>query len=177
MATPESGRDVRLVEHDPAWRALFWSERSRVLSAAGGLVVAVEHVGNTAVPGLPAKPVIDLAGGVRHLADAAIGAQLLAADGWESLGEHGVPSRRYLRRRADGAHSHHLHLVVWGGEAWQRYLLFRDRLRAEPRLAEEYATLKRELAARHPHDRAAYTRAKAPFVEAVLGVPPRKADA
>lgn len=177
MAERDASREVRLVEHDARWQARFWSERARLLCAAGGLVVAVEHVGSTAVPGLAAKPVIDIAGGVRHIADALLGARLLAADGWESLGEHGVPGRRFLRRWEGGAHSTHLHLVPWGGEAWQRYLRFRDRLRAEPELAREYAALKRELASLHAHDRAAYSLAKAPFVEAALGTLVGGADA
>ena len=156
---------VRLVAHDPAWAARFAEERARLRDALGALPAEIAHVGSTAVPGLVAKPILDLlvgrpAGNVAPYVDALVRA------GYVHRGEAGLPGRHYFRR--GDPRTHHLHLVEIDGPYWRDHLAFRDRLRADPALAAAYGALKTRLAARHADDRAAYTEAKAPFITAVL---------
>lgn len=161
---------VMLVPHSPDWPARFAAERERLLALFPGVLREVQHIGSTAVPGLPAKPIIDLMAGVDGMetADALI-APLLDA-GYVTSAEFNASlhDQRWLMRHADGRRTHHLHLVVYEGPLWQTRLRFRDALRAAPGLAERYAGLKARLAMRYPLDREAYTQAKGDFVREVL---------
>lgn len=158
---------VRLVAHDPAWPALFAAERARLAAALGpALPLAVEHIGSTAVPGLVAKPVLDLLGAYPPGADVRAYVAALVAAGWQHRGEQGIPGREFFRRGEPRAW--HLHLAVQGGTFWRDHLAFRDALRADPALRDAYAALKSDLAARHPRDREAYTDGKTAFVRRVV---------
>lgn len=160
---------VRLVPADPAWAGLFAAERERLLAAVNGLPLVVEHVGSTAVPGLAAKPILDLMGGCPAGGDLAPYVAALEVAGYRHRGEYGIPGRQYfVRDDAGGRRTHHLHLVEQGGAFWRAHLAFRDALRRSPDRAAAYAALKRALAARHPDDRAAYTDGKAAFVAETL---------
>ena len=156
------------------WRAEWPEDAAREAESlrrvAAGRLVAVEHIGSTAVPGLVAKPIVDLLGGVARLADADACIRAFAGLGYAYAPEHEreIPERRYFRRSTGVVRTHHLHVVVHGGDFWRRHVRFRDALRADPQLADAYATLKRDLAARCGDDHAAYTSGKASFVERVL---------
>lgn len=166
---------VELRAHDPRWPDIAAAEcASLAISLQPWLTAPVEHVGSTAVPGLIAKPVIDLMASVRDPGSAvsACGA-CLAAAGWHYVPpelDTGHSWRRFFvkpdasrRRRAA-----HLHVIAAGHPRWAQQLAFRDALRRDSELAERYADLKRTLAARHAGDREAYTRAKAEFVAGAL---------
>ena len=163
--------EVSLQPSDPRWPALFAAERDRLLSLAPRLparLVEIQHIGSTAVPGLPAKPVIDMLAGVESMAAAEALLAPLCANGYTTSAEFNASlnDRKWLMRWAGGHRTHHLHIAVHGGEVWAERLRFRDALRADPGLAARYAALKAELAAKHPHDREAYTDSKAAFVRA-----------
>lgn len=162
------GRDapVEIVEYDPAWPGLFVAERERIEPLLGG--AEIHHFGSTAVPGLAAKPVIDMIALVDDL-DAHIAA-LTTSGGYQFPRAFNatLAHRRFLCYPSATVRTHHLHLVDQTVEL-ERRLRFRDRLRADAALAEEYATLKRALAERHREDREAYTEAKAEFIRANLG--------
>ena len=159
-------KPVYVVPYVPCWPKLFEYERARVEAAVGRWVESVEHIGSTAVPGLDAKPIVDLMVGVRSLEDGARCARVLQGLGYEHRGEAGVPGRIFLRTLLPPVL--HLNLGVFGGEFWEKHLLFRDYLRMHPETAREYARLKHELARRFRHDREAYTEAKTSFVETVV---------
>ncbi|MFG6431641.1 GrpB family protein [Roseateles sp. LYH14W] len=164
--------EVLLVDADAGWPAQFDAVAQALREAFAGTACWVEHIGSTAVPGLCAKPVLDLLLGVTQLADIAPHREALAALGYRYRPEHEaqLPERRYFTRDAGPAQLRvHLHAVVRGSAFWRDQLAFRDALRADAALAARYAALKRELATRHAHDKAAYTEAKGPFVRAVLG--------
>ncbi|WP_144119564.1 GrpB family protein [Catellatospora sichuanensis] len=172
MHTPGARLDeIVIVPYDPRWPKLFEAQRARVAEVlAPVLVGAVEHIGSTAVPGLPAKPIIDMLARVTDHAAAGAVVTGLAALGWVAAPE---PSDGALRRWSycfpDVARrSHHLHVVEHVSDGWPTWLAFRDRLRADPAAASGYAALKAELAARDRHDRVAYRAGKAPFIEGVL---------
>jgi GrpB-like predicted nucleotidyltransferase (UPF0157 family) len=160
--------DVIVVPYDPAWPCRFDDEAAAIGRAFAGSGAVIEHIGSTAVPGLGAKPVIDIMVGVRSLEDAErrIGALEAVGYAYVSKYEAQLPERRYFRRPRVGPSACHLHCVVHGGVFWIRHLAFRDYLRAHPESADAYDALKRALAARV--GKAAYTDAKGPFIERIL---------
>ncbi len=157
------GRDapVEIADYDPAWATAFEVERKRLAPVLGR--VEVHHFGSTAVPGLAAKPVIDMIALVPDL-DALVGS-LVAEAGYQFPRAFNATlrHRRFLCFPSAAHRTHHLHLVD-DREELERRLRFRDRLRADPVLAREYVALKRSLAARFPEDREAYTDAKSQFI-------------
>lgn len=170
---------VRLSPYDPSWPALFARERDRLLSLFPQLL-AVEHIGSTAVPGLAAKPVIDLLAGVASMAAADALFDPLLVGGYTTSREFNASlhDRRWFMRAANGRRTHHLHVVVHAGPVWTDRLRFRDLLRASPALAQAYWQCKAELALRFRHDREAYTAAKGAYIASTLGTraetpPPR----
>jgi GrpB-like predicted nucleotidyltransferase (UPF0157 family) len=148
---------------------MFDAERAQLLDVVGEWVSGVEHIGSTSVPGLGAKPVIDILVGVRAFADAdehCIGP--ICGLGYEYISdfETVMPFRRYFRRLTDETtHSHYIHLVELGSDFWERHLLFRDYLRADPEQAREYGQLKRRLAPQFS-DVNDYADAKTDFIRA-----------
>lgn len=174
MASSVSGLDshaegaprelVILREHDPAWLTIGAQIVARLPPLLGERAVAVEHVGSTAVPGLLAKPIIDIAIGVAVKSPELI--SLLESDGWVYVGERPDDDGGTLLV-AETAPQHrtvHVHVVQHNGSEWRRYLAFREALRRDPELRAAYARLKSELAAAHPRDRGAYTEGKSEFV-------------
>ena len=162
---------VRLLASDPAWPRAFRVEAARLehaIDAAGLPPLAFEHIGSTAVPGLVAKPIIDmLAGHERGLDPRRWFATLLAA-GYEHRGPQGVPDRELFVLGPESRRTHYLNLVVLDGAFWRDHIAFRDRLRSDAGLRDQYAALKRQLAAAHPDDRAAYTSGKVGFVARIV---------
>ena len=162
--------EVRIVAHDSRWAAQFAAERNRLLDLLPGRFAAIEHIGSTAVSGFPAKPIIDILAGLSSISEADGLLEPLCAHGYETSAEFNATlgDRRWLMRHACGRRTHHLHLVVFGGEQWVRHLQFRDVLRADGDIATRYERLKQELAEQNRHDRDAYTHAKTAFISGVL---------
>ena len=157
---------VKIVPHTELWHQLFAEEEARLREAIGEQVVAIEHVGSTAICGLPAKPIIDIAAAVREAADAARCVRSLEDIGYEYRGEAGIAGRYYFVKGEP--RTHHLHMVEWGSEFWMNHLLFRDYLRMHKGVAAEYGRLKTDLAMKYEEDREAYTEGKSRFIEDVL---------
>jgi len=163
---------VLLVDYDPMWPLLYEDERGRILDAVGGLVLAVEHIGSTAIPGMVAKPIIDIMAGVEGSREADGCIDPLRALGYLDVtptpGGPEVDDWYYCLGK--GAHSvgYHLHLVRFGGRHWEDHILFRDYLRSNPEVADDYARLKRRLAPLYGLDRRSYTDGKTAFIEGVI---------
>ena len=158
---------VELVPYDSSWPSLFGQERAvleRVL--AKWLVGPVEHIGSTAVPGLIAKPVIDIMAAVESL-PAALPAIAAATEAGYAYYPYRPDVMHWFCKPSAALRTHHLHLVPFASELWNERLAFRDCLRSSPSTATEYAELKRHLAAQFEFDREGYTDAKAPFVQRV----------
>lgn len=141
-----------------------------MLSVLGPRALGIEHIGSTSVPGLAAKPVIDLLVGFRAYDDAVSAVPLLLSDGWELPPDINakIVNRRFLKRVKDGVRTHHAHLVEHGGPLWQEYVLFRDALREDPDVRDEYETLKRRLAEQFREQRDSYTASKGDFVARIV---------
>jgi GrpB-like predicted nucleotidyltransferase (UPF0157 family) len=162
--------EIKIVEYDPRWPGQFDQEAERLrASLPEGALTRVEHFGSTAVPGLAAKPVIDILVGVRSLAEA----RNTVVPALEPLGyafwyDNPRMDRLFFVRGLppNGPRTHHVHVIEDGSPDWER-LLFRDYLRAYPDERDRYARLKRDLAERHRDDREAYTEAKGAYVREV----------
>jgi len=157
------------VPYDPTWPARFEAERTAILEAIGEWVVGgIHHVGSTAVPGLEAKPVIDILAEVRDLEGSRACFEPLAQLGY-MYAPYLAEEMHWFCKPHPSRRTHHLHLVPIGSKRYANELAFRDRLRADPQIAAEYLALKRDLARRFGDDREAYTDAKSDFVRRVLG--------
>ena len=159
----KSDSHVELQEHDSAWAERFEEERIRLAGVFDGQVVGIEHIGSTAVPGLCAKPIVDVLVGLRtlELSDEQIAA--METLGYEYLGEFGRPGRLFFRK---APRTHHVHVVQHGGQHWERQLVFRDALRTDAEERQRYDAFKRRLAAEgHPRD--VYTELKTPFIREI----------
>jgi GrpB-like predicted nucleotidyltransferase (UPF0157 family) len=154
---------ISVVPYDPEWPRRFEAERARLERVLKPwLEGGIHHIGATSVPGLAAKPFIDMMAGVRDLDEARAAYEPLFAEGWEHTPHR--PGIAHHFSRADCG----LHLTEPGSDLWNERLAFRDALRADARLIAEYATLKRRLAEEHPDDIESYTAGKRPFVGRVL---------
>ena len=161
-----TGQPVVLESWNPVWKDEFEELKSRLAAALGPVAVRIDHIGSTAVPGLEAKPTIDIQVSVPDVD---------AEDGFRPAIESlGFPMRsreaghRYFRTPKGSSRRVHIHVCSIASE-WERdHLLFRDYLRAHPAIARQYASLKRELQMRYADNRIAYTEAKSPFIRAVV---------
>jgi len=166
--TTSAPEPIIVVPYDSDWPRQFQREAAAVRSALGELLLGIEHVGSTAVSGLAAKPIIDLIAYVPAFNDGFACVAPLAALGYESEGEYGIEGRHYFRRYEDDVTTHHLHMYARDDAPTRHEIVFRDFLLAHPKVAREYATLKDALAARHRHERVAYTEARTDFITDVL---------
>ncbi|HEY7692482.1 MAG TPA: GrpB family protein [Gaiellaceae bacterium] len=154
---------IAVVPYDPAWPELFEAERATLEPLLRPwLEGGVHHIGSTAVPGLAAKPLIDMMAGVRALEDARAAHRPLLAAGWEHT-PHRPGIAHHFSRPGFG-----LHLTEPGSDLWVERLTFRDALRADPALAAEYTVLKQCLAEEYADDVVEYTARKRDFVIRVL---------
>lgn len=154
---------VELVEYDPSWAERFEEERERLVGVFDGREVGIEHIGSTSVPGLCAKPIVDVLVGLGELELRDEEVSAMAELGYEYLGEHGLPGRLFFRKEP---RTHHVHVVEHGGEHWERQLTFRDTLRNDAEERRRYDEFKRSLAA-EGHPREVYTELKTPFIREV----------
>ena len=161
-------RIVEIHPYDPAWAADFAAEAARLAPVFGANLVAVHHIGSTAVPGLPAKPIIDIMPVVDDIALVDGLNAPMAALGYIAKGENGIPGRRYFRKGSDAHHTHHIHVFQADSAEIAKHLDFRDYLRAYPEAADAYCRLKTALAAQYRTDPPAYTAAKTDFVQEIL---------
>jgi GrpB-like predicted nucleotidyltransferase (UPF0157 family) len=160
---------VLIVPYDRDWPGRFEAERGLLMDAIGSWVVAgsIEHIGSTAIPGLDAKPVIDIMAGIESL-DGSRGALAVLERHQYCYAPYRTEVMHWFCKPSPVHRTHHLHLVPLGSRLWTEQLAFRDYLRTHADVAMEYAALKRRLAEAHRLDREAYTDAKAPFVQRVL---------
>jgi GrpB-like predicted nucleotidyltransferase (UPF0157 family) len=163
---PDLDEPVRLVPHRPEWAQEAATEIARIAQAVSVPSAALEHIGSTAVPGLLAKPVIDLMLGVRQYPPSPSVGSAIAGLGYESLGEAGVAGRAYFRLR--GAPSFNLHVVPWDGEHWRSNLALREYLRRSFPARRRYAQAKTAAWLSGPHTLLAYSAAKAAEVAQLL---------
>ena len=160
---------LRLIAHMPVWAELAEEEGARLRDAVAPMALVVHHIGSTAVPGLVAKPIIDLLAVAPDLAALDAARPRIEALGFFWHGEYGIPGRRYCKRDdpATGERLVQLHCFEEGSPHILRHLAFRDFLRARPDIAADYADEKRRCADLHPGDSHAYADCKGDWVRRI----------
>jgi GrpB-like predicted nucleotidyltransferase (UPF0157 family) len=157
---------VEVVPHDPRWRDAFEAEARHVADALGENVVAVHHVGSTAIPDIYAKPIVDLLVEVTDIAEVDGRSSAMESHGYEVMGEYGIPGRRYFRKdNREGIRTHHVHTFEAGSAEVERHLAFRDYMIAHPLEAQRYSELKRQLAEEYPQNMDGYMDGKDGFIK------------
>ncbi len=161
---------VEVVPYQAGWVQAFEHAKSDILDAAEGIELQIEHIGSTSVPGLEAKPIVDIAVLLEGEGDFGRFQRGLASIGWIYRGDKGPGrgGRLFVRESEPELRTHHLHAYFRGAPDWERYLRFRDTLRGNRRLREQYGQLKTALAVQYREDRMSYMTAKSDFVSSVL---------
>jgi GrpB-like predicted nucleotidyltransferase (UPF0157 family) len=179
-----TGKPIIIADYDPVWPRRFEAERDLIFATCTeSSFLAFEHMGSTAIPGLAAKPIIDIMPGLRSIDDAPPLIPLLERIGYEYVPaferpsdiDEGMPFRRYFRKDLNGARAFQLHMVEVGSQFWLDHLLFRDWLRSHADDALAYERVKREIAERYNANLSdqseinrGYTDHKSPFIAAVM---------
>jgi GrpB-like predicted nucleotidyltransferase (UPF0157 family) len=160
---------VSIVEYQPEWRKMFETEKGILQTTLREVLSRIEHIGSTAVAGLAAKPIIDLMIGLEDFSIADQVVPKIEASGYEYIQKYEavMPFRRFFIKEQSGIRTHQIHMVGMGGEFWERLILFRDYLRRNPGVAEQYASLKRGLAEREWEDVNEYADAKTEFIRGI----------
>lgn len=160
---------VQLLPHDPSWAEQANREANRLLDATGSLFSQISHVGSTSIPGIAAKPIVDLVAVAASLDRLDEARPEIEALGYAWHGEYGLEGRRFctLTDPASGLRKFHLHCYAEGDHSIRRHLAFRDYMRAHPDQAQAYEEMKRHCAAKHPDDSHAYTECKDRWIKRV----------
>lgn len=165
---------VVLAAHDSAWAEQFAGLAAQMKAACGDKLATIHHIGSTSVPGLAAKPLIDMLPELRWHADGPSLAPLLEPLGFIYFGPYGIDGRHFFRRK--GEVDVNMHMFETGHIEVERHLVFRDALRSDAKLLAAYQGLKEELVSRFPNDVDSYAQSKSDFIESVLrelGAPER----
>lgn len=158
-------RQVEVVPYDPIWETKFKDEADKLQRLFEEEIVAIHHIGSTSVPGLDAKPTIDIMPVVREIERVDDWVGHMEALGYRSFGEHGIPRRRFFAK-GEEVRTIHIHMFEDGDEGVIRHLAFREYLMAFPEVRDEYAALKQQLAKQHPEDIESYIQGKQDWVSA-----------
>ena len=159
---------VILVDYQESWQQQFQQEKQRLLNACGEKLTAVEHVGSTSVPGLVAKPLLDIAVALKALEDGEDAVPCIIRLGYEYLGERGIPGRFYFVLRAEGRSLAHVHMYEQNHSDLRDLVAFKTYLLHHPEAVQAYAELKRELYVKYRDDRSSYTSVKGAFIQTIL---------
>jgi GrpB-like predicted nucleotidyltransferase (UPF0157 family) len=160
-------RKIEVVPHNPAWADMFKVEAEKISTVFSPEIVAIEHIGSTAIVGIRAKPIIDILVEVRDIEVVGRFNDEMIQLGYEPRGEFGIPGRRYFSKGTDTMRTHHVHIFQTGNPEIERHLNFRDYLRAHSKDAQAYSHLKEELAQRFSDDPDNYTDAKSEFIREI----------
>jgi GrpB-like predicted nucleotidyltransferase (UPF0157 family) len=162
-------RRVEVVPYDPDWPHLFRMEADRITAILGEEVVAIHHIGSTAIPNIRAKPIIDVLVEVQDIEKIDDFNEEMIERGYRPQGEFGIPGRRFFIKGDAAARTHHVHVFQTSHPRIERYLNFRDYMTAHPGEARAYSRLKEELARRFPADIEGYMAGKDGFIKEVEG--------
>ncbi|MEW5957889.1 MAG: GrpB family protein [Chloroflexota bacterium] len=161
-------RKIVVVPYDRRWPAMYRSAAGQLASLLGPELISIHHIGSTSIPGLSAKPIIDIMPVVRNINRVDRFDLALIGLGYKPLGENGIPGRRYFFKGGDLNQTHHVHMYEPDNPEVARHLDFRDYLAAHPQQARQYAQLKEQLARQFPYDIDAYIAGKAGFINETI---------
>ena len=160
-------RKVEVSKYDPDWVNEFEKEAVYLRNIFGGEMLKIHHIGSTSIPGMDAKPIIDILMVVQDIQKMDSFNQIMQCVGYILKGENGIPGRRFFIKGDEAHHTHHLHVFQKGHADITRHLNFRDYLIAHPEKASEYARLKHRLALQHYLDIESYQAGKEQFIQLI----------
>jgi len=158
--------EVRLLPYQAQWCVIYAAEEARLKTAIGSYILDIQHIGSTSIPGMAAKPIIDIGVALESYQIGFDCVKPLEAIGYIYKGENEIPGRHYFNYREPSII--HLHMYAATHPEWQAHLLFRDYLRRHVDTARQYASLKQQLAERYRYERERYTHAKSEFIQKVI---------
>lgn len=159
---------VKLLPYTDEWKRLYNKEEEIMLSIIKDYVIDIQHIGSTSIPGLTAKPIIDIIIGIKTFTDLPIIIKELKANGYIYRPKSSTDERVLFVKGTDGIRTHHIHVVKWKGDEWNNNILFRDYLTKYSEIAEEYSKLKNSLSKKYKNDRNTYTESKNEFIQNVI---------
>jgi GrpB-like predicted nucleotidyltransferase (UPF0157 family) len=157
-------RKVEVVPFNENWFVMFEEEERKINNVFGNAIVAIYHIGSTSIPGMYAKPIIDILVEVKDIESVDNYNEQMSALGYRALGEHGISGRRFFRK-GEVERTHHVHVFETGSEHITRHLAFKEYMIAHPKEAKAYSELKQRLAKQFPTDIEAYIEGKDPFIK------------
>jgi GrpB-like predicted nucleotidyltransferase (UPF0157 family) len=158
-------RTIEVVPHDPAWAQAARNESARLLAVFAPRLLRIHHIGSTAIPGIKAKPVIDLLVEVDDIQVIDTYNDRIVGLGYLPKGEYGITGRRFFIKGTEDIRTHHIHVYQAGNADIARHIEFRDYLRVHPKEAQAYSLIKEHLAQKFPHDADNYVKGKTDFIK------------
>ena len=159
-------RRVEVVSYNPNWKEMYKEESGKVKNILSDIIIDIHHIGSTAIPGIKAKPVIDMLVEVKDIEAVDQYNHKMEEFGYEVMGEYGIPKRRFFRKGGD-KRTHHIHIFQVGNEEIERHIDFKKYLIAYPDKAREYSKLKEKLTNKYTYDVENYTNGKSDFIKEI----------
>jgi len=159
-------RRVGIVSYNPNWKEIYKEESKKIKNVLSDIIVDIHHIGSTAIPGIKAKPVIDILVEVKDIEAVDRYNNKMEELGYEVMGEYGIPKRRFFRKGGNNR-THHIHIFQVGNEEIERHINFKEYLIAHPDKAREYSKLKEKLTNKYTYDVENYTNGKSDFIKEI----------
>ena len=159
-------RRVGVVSYNPNWQKMYKEESEKIKNILGDTIVDIHHIGSTAIPGIKAKPVIDILVEVKNIETVDQYNHKMEELEYEVMGEYGIPKRRFFRKGGN-KRTHHIHIFQVGNEEIERHIKFKEYLITHPDKVREYSKLKEELANKYTYDVENYTNGKSDFIKEI----------
>jgi GrpB-like predicted nucleotidyltransferase (UPF0157 family) len=159
-------RRVEVVFYNSNWKEMYKKESEKIKSILDDIIIDIHHIGSTAIPGIKAKPVIDILVEVKDIEEVDQYNHKMEELGYEAMGEYGIPKRRFFRK-GENNRTHHIHIFQAGNEEIKRHINFKEYLIAHPDKAREYSKLKEKLANKYTYDVENYSNCKSDFIKEI----------
>jgi len=159
-------RRVGVASYNPNWKNMYKEESGKIKNILNDIIIDIHHIGSTAIPGIIAKPVIDILVEVKDIEGVDQYNHKMEELGYEAMGEYGIPKRRFFRRGGNNR-THHIHIFQTGNEEIERHINFKEYLIAHPDKGREYSKLKEELVNKYTYDVENYTNSKNDFIKEI----------
>jgi GrpB-like predicted nucleotidyltransferase (UPF0157 family) len=159
-------RIVGVVSYNSNWKKMYKEESEKIKNVLSDIIIDIHHIGSTAIPGIKAKPVVDILVEVEDIEGVNQYNHKMKELGYEAMGEYGIPKRRFFRKGGNNR-THHIHVFQLGNKEIERHINFKEYLIAHPKKAREYSKLKEKLANKYNYDVENYTNSKSDFIKEI----------
>ncbi len=165
-ASKTDKRRLGVVSYNPNWKDMYKEESEKIKNVLSNIIIDIHHIGSTAIPGIKAKPVIDILVEAKDIEGVDQYNHKMKEFGYEAMGEYGIPKRRFFRRGGN-KRTHHVHIFQVGNEEIERHINFKEYLISHPDKGQEYSKLKEKLVNKYTYDVENYTNGKSDFIKEI----------